>query len=91
VFYIIEQWEKIAIEQGFSQSDAKILVRNTFWGSLELLKTSGEEPAELRRKVTSPGGTTERIIQTFDSADLKGIFSAGLAAAVHRAEEIAKG
>ncbi len=91
VFYIIEQWEKIAIEQGFSQSDAKIMVRNTFWGSLELLKTSGEEPAELRRKVTSPGGTTEQIIQTFDRADLKGILSAGLEAAVDRAEEIAKG
>jgi pyrroline-5-carboxylate reductase len=91
VFYIIEQWEKIAIEQGFSPADAKIMVRETLAGSIKLLETSGEEPSELRRKVTSPGGTTERIIQSLEDADLKGIFAAGLAAAVHRAEEIAKG
>lgn len=91
VYYIIEQWEKIAIERGFSQKDARTMVWDTLAGSMELLKTSGVEPAELRRKVTSPGGTTEKIIQVFENADLKGIFSAGLEAAVDRAEEIAKG
>ena len=91
VFYIIEQWEKVAIAEGFTAQQAKLLVRQTLTGSMELLKSSSEEPAELRRKVTSPGGTTERIIQIFEDANLKDIFAAGLAAAVHRAEEIAKG
>lgn len=89
IFYFIEQWEKIAVEQGFSEEDAKRMVRGTFDGSIDLLATSDEEPAQLRRNVTSPGGTTERIIATFDDADLKAVFAKGLAAAVARAQELA--
>jgi len=89
VYYIIEQWEKVAISEGFSEADAKLMVRQTLAGSVELLENSGEEPSELRRRVTSPGGTTERIIATLDEADLQGIFSRSLKAAVARAGEIA--
>ncbi|MEY4944327.1 MAG: hypothetical protein RL384_271 [Actinomycetota bacterium] len=89
VYYIIEQWEKVAIAQGFSEQDAKLLVRQTLAGSVELLESTGEEPSELRRKVTSPGGTTERIIATMEQADLHGIFAQSLNAAVARAREIA--
>ena len=89
VYYIIEQWEKVAIAQGFSEADAKLLVRQTLAGSVALLESTGEEPAELRRKVTSPGGTTERIIATMEQADLHGIFGQSLKAAVDRAREIA--
>ncbi len=89
VYYIIEQWEQVALEQGFSQEDAKALVRQTLAGSVKLLETSDEEPQELRRKVTSPGGTTERIIATLGERQLKTIFEDSLKAAVARAEEIA--
>jgi len=90
VYYFIEQWEEIAKAQGFSKAQAQTMVRGTFEGALELLAQADSEPAELRRKVTSPGGTTEQIIKTFDQADLQGIFEAGLRAAVSRAEEIAR-
>lgn len=89
VYYIIEQWEKVAVSEGFSEEDAKLLVRQTLAGSMELLESTGEEPADLRRKVTSPGGTTERIIATMEQADLQGIFAQSLNAAVARAREIA--
>jgi pyrroline-5-carboxylate reductase len=89
VYYIIEQWEKVAVSQGFSEEDAKLLVRQTLAGSVELLESTGEEPADLRKKVTSPGGTTERIIATMEQADLHGIFEQSLNAAVSRAKEIA--
>lgn len=89
LFYIIEQWEKVAQENGFSEADAKRLVRSTIAGSTELLAQSGLEPSELRRNVTSPGGTTERIIATFEERDLKQIFSDSLEAAVKRAQELA--
>jgi pyrroline-5-carboxylate reductase len=89
VYYIIEQWEKVAVSQGFSEEDAKLLVRQTLAGSVELLESTGEEPADLRKKVTSPGGTTERIIATMEQADLHGIFAQSLNAAVARAKEIA--
>ena len=89
VYYFIEQWEAIAVEKGFSKEQAETMVRATFDGAIELLAMGDSEPAELRRNVTSPGGTTAKIIETFDQAELKSIFEAGLVAAVKRAEEIA--
>ena len=89
VYYFIEQWEAIAIEQGFTKEQAEVMVRGTFDGAIELLAQGDGEPSELRSKVTSPGGTTAKIIETFDEAQLKSIFEAGLKAAVRRAEEIA--
>ena len=90
VYFFIELWEKIAQEQGFSEENAKALVRGTFDGALSLLAESGEEPAELRSKVTSPNGTTQALIESLENSDLKTAFSRSLAAAVARAEEIAK-
>jgi pyrroline-5-carboxylate reductase len=90
VYYFIEQWEEIAKAQGFSKAQAQTMVRGTFEGALELLAQADSEPAELRRKVTSPGGTTEQIIKTFDDARLQELFASGLQAAVLRAEEIAR-
>jgi pyrroline-5-carboxylate reductase len=89
LYYIIEQWEQVALEQGFNEEDSKRLVRSTIAGSVELLAQSGLEPVELRKNVTSPGGTTERIIATFEERELKQIFADSLEAAVKRAKELA--
>lgn len=91
VFYLIEQFEAAAHALGFSATDAALLVRDTFAGSLALLAASGEEPAELRRRVTSPNGTTERAIATFDQADLAATFRAATEAALARSRELAAG
>lgn len=90
VFYFIEQFESVAIQHGFSPEHARQMVRETFAGAMQLLDNSDSEPSELRRRVTSPGGTTERAIAAFDSADLRSIFDSALSAAVARAAEIAK-
>lgn len=90
VYYFIELWEEIAISEGFTKEQAQLMVRGTFDGSMELLNQGTKEPGELRQAVTSPKGTTEQIIRTFDEARLLEIFRAGLAAAVQRAEEIAR-
>lgn len=89
IYFIIEQWEKVAISKGFTKEQAEALVRSTLFGSAALLADSGEEPSALRKNVTSPGGTTERIIATLDEANLEGLFSSALDAAVNRANEIA--
>ncbi len=89
IYFIIEQWEKVAISKGFTKEQAETLVRSTLFGSAALLAESGEEPSVLRKNVTSPGGTTERIIATLDEANLERLFSASLDAAVNRANEIA--
>jgi pyrroline-5-carboxylate reductase len=89
VFLLIEELTAAAIGKGFSPEQAATLVNGTFLGAAELLVTSGEDPAELRRRVTSPGGTTERAIEVLRSADLAGLFARATDAALARARELA--
>jgi pyrroline-5-carboxylate reductase len=89
LMFIIEKWEEVAISKGFTPEQAARLVRSTLIGSAELLATTGDEPALIRKNVTSPGGTTERIIATLDAGKLNELFDSALEAAVKRAHEIA--
>lgn len=91
VFYIMEQWEKIAVNHGFTAEQAALMVRGTLAGSIDLLAQSDKELAELRANVTSPGGTTEQIIASLEKADLQGIFEQSLQQALKRAREIGEG
>jgi len=91
VFYLIEQFTLTAVDLGFSAEDAATMVNGTFLGAAELLVDSGLDPAELRRRVTSPKGTTERAIGVLESADLKDLFDRATAAALARARELAAG
>jgi len=89
VFYLIEELTSAAIGLGFSAAQARELVTGTFLGSIELLTASGANPADLRRQVTSPNGTTERAIAVLETADLADLFSRATAAALARAKELA--
>lgn len=89
VFYFIEQFEKMAIEYGFDKQQAALMVRQTFLGASELAIRGGSSPEELRAKVTSPNGTTEKAIEVFENKDLHQIFSEASAAALKRARQIA--
>ena len=91
VFYFIEELTRTAIDLGFTPEEAAIMVNGTFLGAAELLVRSGVAPDELRRRVTSPKGTTERAIEVLQSADLKTLFDRATAAALARAKEMAAG
>ncbi|HEV7949874.1 MAG TPA: pyrroline-5-carboxylate reductase [Glaciihabitans sp.] len=92
VFFLIEQLTRTAIDLGFAPEQAAVMVNGTFRGASELLAASdGVDPAELRRRVTSPGGTTERAIAVLTDADLKTTFDAATQAALARAAELAAG
>jgi pyrroline-5-carboxylate reductase len=91
VFYFIEALTKAAIAHGLTPEQADLSVRATFRGAVELLAASGETPAELRRQVTSPQGSTERVIAVFDEAGLPEIFVRATAASIARSEEMATG
>jgi pyrroline-5-carboxylate reductase len=91
VFYFVEELTRTAIGMGFSAEQAEIMVNGTFLGAAELLASSGVTPAELRRRVTSPKGTTERAIEVLQSADLTELFDRATAAALARAKEMAAG
>ncbi|WP_430592142.1 pyrroline-5-carboxylate reductase [Humidisolicoccus flavus] len=89
VFFFIEQFVDSAIRNGFSKEDALTMVAGTFRGASELLAASDADPAELRRRVTSPKGTTERAIEVFANGGLPELIDEAVAAAVARAEAIA--
>ncbi|KRC51782.1 pyrroline-5-carboxylate reductase [Leifsonia sp. Root227] len=88
VFFLIEQLTEAAVAKGFTPEQAATLVNGTFLGASELLVSSGEDPAELRRRVTSPGGTTERAIAVLADADLSGLFTRATDAALARSREL---
>lgn len=91
VFYLIEQLTATAVAKGFTAEQAGRLVNGTFLGAAELLVQSGENPAELRRRVTSPRGTTERAIEVLESAGIRDLFDRATDAALDRARELARG
>ncbi len=89
VFLLVEQWQQAAEALGFTPEQAATMVRGTMRGAVELLGRSGREPADLRRAVTSPKGTTERAVAVLQDADLSDTFLRASRAAIARAEEIA--
>ncbi|GAA1534370.1 pyrroline-5-carboxylate reductase [Microbacterium ginsengiterrae] len=91
VFLLIEELTKAAIGKGFTEADARLMVEQTFIGATALLESSGEEPAELRRRVTSPKGTTERAVAVLQDAGLDEVFARATDAALARAKEMAAG
>jgi pyrroline-5-carboxylate reductase len=91
VFLLIEELTAAARQKGFDEEEARVLAEGTFLGAAALLKASGEEPAELRRRVTSPKGTTERAIAVLQDADLATLFGRATDAALARAKELAAG
>jgi pyrroline-5-carboxylate reductase len=91
VFLLIEELTKTALAKGFAPDQAKLLVEQTFLGASELLAATGEDPAELRRRVTSPKGTTEKAIEVLQGAGLSTLFDRATDAALARARELAAG
>jgi pyrroline-5-carboxylate reductase len=91
VFLLIEEFTKAAIGKGFAPAEARLMAEQTFIGAAALLEASDDEPAELRRRVTSPKGTTERAIAVLHAADLERVFAEATDAALARARELAAG
>jgi pyrroline-5-carboxylate reductase len=90
VFYLMEEFIKTAVSQGFSQQAAYLMVSETFLGASELLVQTQGDPAELRRAVTSPNGTTMKAISVLEEGNLHDLFLKATSAALARAKEIAQ-
>jgi pyrroline-5-carboxylate reductase len=91
VFLLVEEFTKAAVRMGFDHDHARLLAEQTFIGATTLLAASDVDPAELRRRVTSPKGTTERAIAVLQEARLDETFTVAAEAALARAEELAAG
>lgn len=91
VFLLIEQFTRAAEAMGFDEDVARLMAEQTFIGATALLEASGEDPEELRRRVTSPKGTTERAVAVLHDAELADLFERAAQAALARARELAAG
>jgi pyrroline-5-carboxylate reductase len=88
VFYFVEALEAAARELGLEASAARRLALDTFRGAIALAATSDDEPAVLRERVTSKGGTTECALSVLDQADVSGSIRKAVASARDRAIEL---
>ena len=91
VFLLVEEFTRAAEGLGFTGGDARLLAEQTFIGAAALMDAADHEPAELRRRVTSPKGTTERAVAVLQDAHLDRTFAEAAAAALVRSRELAAG
>ena len=88
VFLLAEAMEDAAIAQGLPPQAARTLAQQTILGAARMLTGSGEPPAELRRRVTSPNGTTQAAIETFEAGGFRQLVSQAIDAATRRGAEL---
>jgi len=87
-FLFAESLIEAAVKIGLPRPEAEKLVIQTMLGSAHLLERSGKPAAELRRNVTSRGGTTERALNTFEQGGFTRLVEAAVKAAHDRAREL---
>ncbi len=90
VFLMVEALADAAEAEGMPRADAEKLARATIMGAGALLAADRRPPSELRRDVTSPGGTTEAALKVLMKADgLNRLMARAVSAANRRAGELA--
>ena len=89
-FYLTEVMEKAAIEQGLPPEIARKLARETLWGAAKTIKEKGTDPGDLRKAVSSPGGTTLAALSEMDSSGFADMMKRAIDAATRRAGELAQ-
>jgi pyrroline-5-carboxylate reductase len=87
-FLMVESLVNAAVGIGLSREMALELVLQTMLGSGHLIQKSGKEPAELRRMVTSPGGTTAEALLHLEKGGFSQLLNQVVKAAYNRAKEL---
>ena len=89
-FYMMESMIRAGKNLGLDEKTATELTLQTALGAAQMAITSANSPAELRKNVTSPNGTTQAAIEVFDHAQISQNIQAALAAAKTRSQELAQ-
>ncbi len=84
-FLLMELMERIGVDLGLDRDAARVLVLQTALGAARMANETGESPEDLRRRVTSPGGTTQAALERLTSGDFGDILLQALTAARNRA------
>jgi len=89
-FLMLEALEAAATDAGIEPATARELAIQTMAGAAEMAARSEHDPAQLKRNVMSPGGTTEQAINTFEDGGLRDLVKKAYGAAFKRSEEMAE-
>lgn len=90
IYYLVEAMEKAAIESGLDKNVAKDLITQTVVGAGEMLKASEDPAAVLRKKITSPAGTTQAGIETLQGNNFQETIMQCVKSARDRSIELGK-
>jgi len=91
LFLFVELLIDAAVHIGLPRNIAEELVMETVLGSGHLIQKSGKQPAELRRMVTSPGGTTAEALLQLEKGGFADLLTKAVSAAYDRAKKLGKG
>jgi pyrroline-5-carboxylate reductase len=87
-FLVMEALEQAAVRAGLEAQQARLLTLETAYGAAKMALEGGEEPSVLRRRVTSPGGTTEAAVKVLEDGGVRRLFDEAVRAAGARAREL---
>jgi pyrroline-5-carboxylate reductase len=87
-FLLVEAMREAGVALGLSSQTAARLAARTCVGAARMVESGTTDVAELRRQVTSKGGTTEAALEHFEAAGLRGIVRDALTAAARRSKEL---
>jgi len=88
IYYIVEQFERAAMSLGIHRDIAKPFIQQTLVGAVSMLQETNNSPLTLRKKVTSPNGTTQAGISILEDNDVSNSFQRCFLRATERSEEI---
>lgn len=89
-FLMLEALEEAATDAGLDPATARRLAIQTMAGAAEMAARSEHDPAQLKRNVMSPGGTTEQAVNTFEEGGLRGLVRKAYDAAIKRSKQMAQ-
>lgn len=89
-FLVMEAMEQTARDLGLDSETARLLTLQTALGAARMALESSDDPTTLRQKVTSPGGTTEQAILSFEKDGLHDLFQRAMRAAHERSAELSR-
>jgi len=88
VYYLMEAMIAAGVKLGLEPEAARELTVQTVRGAAEMVRTTGENPEELRRKVTSPNGSTQAAIETLERFDFQEAMNQAIVRCADRAREM---
>ena len=89
-FLLMEILEQAGEELGLEPESSRLLTIQTALGAARLAMESNDSPRELRERVTSPGGTTERALDILESGGIRSMIKRAVSAACKRSEELSR-